>query len=192
MPPTYKRKHKETQRLHAVDDPETGAQKLTPKQEAFVNNLLSGMSPKEAYRASFNVTSTSERNVSVAACKLRATPKIAGAIRLRQRMGLDQQQATRESHLAELARGREIAYELGQASAGIQAEHYRGRVAGLYNDKLTLAIGPTDEALLSQLAALLGPEAAKLIGEQMGVTEGETVNLEPRLDSELLSLPPPE
>lgn len=53
--------------------------------------------------------------------------------------------------------------------AGVQAEHYRGKVAGLYEDRLKLQIGPTDEAIVAQIASLLGPDMARAIGEGLGL-----------------------
>lgn len=189
MPPTYKRKKPVDARFSAISDADSGMPQLTTKQEQFVSNLLSGMPPKDAYRQAYDASGMKETSISVEVCKLRANPKIAQAIRVRQRLALDYSTITRENHLAELARGREIAYELGQASAGIQAEHYRGRVAGLYNDRLALTIGPSDEALLSQLAALLGPDVAKALAAGMGLTSGEVIDLQVSDDSKLLAAP---
>jgi hypothetical protein len=44
---------------------------------------------------------------------------------------------TLREHLAELARGRAVALALGQAAAAVQAEHYRGKAVGLYEDRLS-------------------------------------------------------
>jgi hypothetical protein len=93
--------------------------------------------------------------------------KIAQYIRVIQRAGFEQASISRESHLTELARMRELAIENQQISAGVQAEHYRGRVAGLYNDKLSLTVGPSDEALLAQLGQMLGEETKTLIEQAL-------------------------
>lgn len=167
MAPTYKRKIKPNQRLMAVDDLESGLPKLTCKQESFVRYLLDGKQPKEAYRLAYDCRRMKETSIAVGSCQLRAEPKIAQTIRYYQRIGLDSAKVSIENHLAELARGREIAYDLGQASAGIQAEHYRGRVSGLYNDKFSLTVGPSDDLLLAQIAGLLGDETAKALENQL-------------------------
>lgn len=44
--------------------------KLTPKQEAFVQNVFSGMSQREAYRASFNCENMKEKSIDEVACRL--------------------------------------------------------------------------------------------------------------------------
>jgi hypothetical protein len=69
-----------------------------------------------------------------------------------------------ETHLAELARARELAIALGQMAAGVQAEHYRGKAAGLYEDRLRLMSGPSDQELLKAIEELLGKETAVAIG----------------------------
>ncbi len=190
----YPRKRKLTpgnQRVAAVADPELGLPALTRKQEAFALAILEGKSPKDAYRQAYDCSRMQDNSISTIASKMARDYKIASYIRSVQRNGLQDVGISRESHLTELARLRELAVENTQISAGVQAEHYRGRVAGLYNDKLTLAIGPTDEALLSQLASLLGPELASAIGQELGTQEPSTVTLEASPDGDKLALPPP-
>lgn len=181
--PNYPRKRKQNQRVAAVADPILGIPKLTVKQEKFAQGLLDGLSTREAYRRAYDCSGSSEATVIAESQKLSRNPQIATYIRAIQREGIQAIGITRESHLADLARLRELAVENTQISAGVQAEHYRGRVAGLYNDKLSLTVGPSDDALLSQLKAMLGPEIAQAIGEQLAG--------EPSPDAALLALPPP-
>lgn len=192
MPPTYKRKNLSKPRLAAVPDADLNLPSLTSKQECFALAVIEGKTAKEAYRACYNCTGSSEETIGKRARELLQNGGIAGFIRSHQRIGLVESVVTRESHLAELARGRELAYENGQISAGVQAEHYRGRVAGLYNDKLALTVGPSDEALLSQVAALMGPDFAQAIGRTLGIGAGEAIELEESPDSQLLRLVPPD
>lgn len=77
---------------------------------------------------------------------------------------MDTARVTLEGHLAELARGRETALALGQASAAVQAEHYSGKIAGLYEDRLRLAVGPSDAELLKAIDDLLGKELTAALG----------------------------
>jgi hypothetical protein len=190
MPPTYKRKAKdqESERFSAVADPENNLPKLTLKQERFAKHVLNGKSAKEAYRLSFDCSNSSEITIGVNASKLIHSTKIALYIRSRQRIGLEVAAINQATHLAELGRLRELAVENQQISAGVQAEHYRGRVAGLYNDKLSLQVGPSDAMLLSQLATMLGPDLAQALGKQLGIEEDSPFV---PAEDELLSLPPP-
>ena len=184
-------RRKKNERIQAVADPESQLPKLTVKQESFVNHVLAGKTAREAYRLAYDCTDMSEESIATESYKLTRNSQIAQSIRIRQRIGLDESSISRENHLTELARLREIAVENQQVSAGVQAEHYRGRVAGLYNDKLQLQIGPTDEMLLSQIAALLGPETAKSLAQSMGYDDGETIEIEASVDAELLLKAPP-
>lgn len=51
--------------------------KLTPKQERFIQNIVSGMSQRQAYKEAFNPPNTSDEAIDVDACRLFNTPKIA-------------------------------------------------------------------------------------------------------------------
>ena len=136
---------------------------LTPKQTAFVNGLLQGKTAFGAYREAYNCEKMSQGAISVEASRLRRSPKISLWLRQYQRIAADAAQLTMQTHLAELARAREIAIAHGQIAAGVQAEHYRGRAAGLYNDKLNLQIGPSDAELINAIKEIMGEEAAEAI-----------------------------
>ena len=186
MPPTYQRSRKQV-----IPDREAGLPQLTEKQELFVLGLLEGLNPPDAYRKAFGQGRRKDSSLKVAASQLKADPKIRQTILHYQRNAQDYSKVSLENHLAELARGRELAYEFKQASAGIQAEHYRGKVAGLYEDRLRLSVGPTDEALLSQIASLLGEDMAHAVGQSLGVIEGEVIELEETQESLRLRSPSP-
>ena len=50
--------------------------KLTARQEKFVQNIIRGMTQREAYRKSFNPKNSSDKTIDETACKLFNTPKI--------------------------------------------------------------------------------------------------------------------
>jgi hypothetical protein len=91
-------------------------------------------------------------------------PKISLWLRHFQRIGLEAGLVTFESHLSELARGRELAIAHGQLVASVQAEHYRGKAAGLYENQMRVTVEPSDEELLKEVERLLGKETAEAIG----------------------------
>jgi hypothetical protein len=70
---------------------------------------------------------------------------------------------TLQEHLAELARGREMALALGQASAAVQAEHYRGKAVGLYEDRLHLSASISDADLIGRIEELFGKALAQKV-----------------------------
>jgi hypothetical protein len=142
--------------------------RLTFKQAAFVNALLEGKTASDAYRAAYSCANMSNAAVWVEASRLRDNPKVALWLRHYQRIGAEAAQVTMDAHLAELARAREFAIDHGQISAAVQAEHHRGKVVGLYEDRLRLAGGPSDEELLKDIERLLGSETAEAIGAALG------------------------
>jgi phage terminase small subunit len=144
---------------------------LTPKQSAFVNALLQGKTASDAYREAYNCEKMSQGAISVEASRLRRSPKISLWLR---HLELDQARITAENHLAELARARELAIAHGQISAAVQAEHYRGKAAGLYEERLLLTGGPSDAELIRTVEALLGKETAEAISAALGdLSNGE-------------------
>jgi hypothetical protein len=62
----------------------------------------------------------------------------------------------------------ELAIAHGQISAGVQAEHYRGKAVGLYEERLRLTSGPSDEELLKSIEETLGKDMAEEIGAALG------------------------
>jgi hypothetical protein len=141
---------------------------LTPKQQAFVDALIEGKTASDAYREAYNCETMSKAAVSVEASRLRRSPKISLWLRHFQRVGMDAAGITVEAHLAELARARELAIAHGQISAGVQAEHYRGKAVGLYEERLRLTSGPSDEELLNSIEETLGKDMAEEIGAALG------------------------
>jgi hypothetical protein len=85
---------------------------------------------------------------------------------------MDEARITIGNHLTELARARELALANGQISAGVQAEHYRGKAAGLYEDPLRLAGGPSDFELIKAIKDALGRELAEEIATALGEAPG--------------------
>ena len=136
---------------------------LTSKQSAFIDGLLQGKSASDAYRAAYDCSKMADRSIWCEASKLRSNPKVAQWLRCLQRMSLDATRLTLEAHLGELARDRELAIAHSQIRAAVQAEHHRGKPAGLYDDASRVG-GPSDTELLEAIEKLLGNEMAEEIG----------------------------
>ena len=51
--------------------------KLTPKQERFVQGLFAGLSQREAYKQAYNAGGMTDKQCDEEACKLAASPKIS-------------------------------------------------------------------------------------------------------------------
>jgi phage terminase small subunit len=145
---------------------------LTPKQTAFVHALLQSKTASAAYREAYDCKKMSTEAVWVEASRLRSNTKVSLWLRHFQRIGMDEARITIGNHLTELARARELALANGQISAGVQAEHYRGKAAGLYEDPLRLAGGPSDFELIKAIKDALGRELAEEIATALGEAPG--------------------
>ena len=66
----------------------------------------------------------------------------------------------RESHLMELAKLRDKAVETGQIGSAVTAEHYRGKVANLYKDRLEVSEDTKDSSsdIMDRIRSLLGKD----------------------------------
>ena len=51
--------------------------KLTPKQERFIQNIVSGMSQRQAYKDAYNAENMTDESIDVEACKLFNDTKIS-------------------------------------------------------------------------------------------------------------------
>ncbi|GEO42147.1 hypothetical protein SAE02_62950 [Skermanella aerolata] len=101
------------------------ADKLTSKQTAFVEALLSGMTQVDAYRAAYDVSGMSDNAQHVEASKLCQNPKIA------QRLA-EAAQASREKMEISTARLTEMALEAYEvARHNSNAAHMTGAVLAI-------------------------------------------------------------
>ena len=64
----------------------------------------------------------------------------------------------RESHLIELAKLRDKAVESGQMGSAVSAEHYRGKVANLYKDRIEVEETSSESSteIMDRIKGLLG------------------------------------
>lgn len=115
-------------------DPETG---LSGPEEKFCLALIKSGNGSESYREAFpNSKKWGVETVAVKASQLKATDRVQIRLKdlraqLRETTGI-----TLEEHLRELRELRELAKESGQLSAAISAETNRGKVSGLYVEKV--------------------------------------------------------
>ena len=116
---------------------------LTPKQMAFVQALLRGKTASDAYREAYDCEGMAANSIWVAASRLRSDAKVALWLRRYQLATLQEGRVTLEAHLGELTRLRERALDAKQVAAAVQAEHHRGKVAGLYEDRLRITHAPS-------------------------------------------------
>jgi hypothetical protein len=128
--------------------------KPTAKQEAFCVAYVGCMDATKAYRQVYDVSpDTKPSVVRNLAYKVMCKPVVEARItELRgqaARVGL----VTLETHLADLARLRDMAEQDGQFSAAISAEISRGKAVGLYTERLKQEVtgangGPVSSEIL--------------------------------------------
>jgi hypothetical protein len=110
---------------------------LTPKREAFAAGLAAGMTQAAAYRQAFPKSlQWKDATVWRKASLLAGNGEVQARVCDLQVQTADAALVTRVEHVAELARLRRLAEVGGQYAAAIKAEELRGKVCGLYVEKL--------------------------------------------------------
>lgn len=135
---------------------------LTPKQEAFAQAIISGMSQSDAYRSAYTVKpATKPETVVQSASRIMADRNVTARVEELRKPVVKAAQITLASHLERL-RALSEAAELGnQFSAAITAEVARGKASGLYVEKLE----HTGNLFDSLLAAVNG-SSLKVVGDE--------------------------
>ncbi len=79
--------------------------------------------------------------------------------------------------LGRLTRLREVALVAKQVSAAVQAEALRGKAAGLYEDRLRLTSGPSDEELVKATEELFDKQTTETIRAALGDSPQRALSL---------------
>lgn len=111
---------------------------LTPKQEKFCQNIVSGLNQSDAYRGAYNVENMSDITVNNEAYKMVNTPDIAARIEqlrlpIAERIGMGL-----ESYLKEMIKLKEDAQVDNDHSPAIKAHELVGKCLGYYVNKTEL------------------------------------------------------
>ena len=105
---------------------------LTPKQERFCQEIASGKSQSDAYRASFDAGNMKAATIHKRASELMDNGEVAGRIEELRKPLAEKALLTLEKHLNDLNSLRNGAVQNMQFGAAISAEIARGKAAGLY------------------------------------------------------------
>lgn len=135
---------------------------LTGQQLRFVECLLSGKTGADAYRIAYNCSDMLASTVIAAASRLRANTSVSAWLSAARQAHLGTAVLTRDMHLAELERLREIAVASGNVGAAVQAEMYRGKVSGHHVDQVRDVTATSIHDTLADIAALSPQLAAEL------------------------------
>ena len=133
--------------------------KLTHKQEKFCLAYIETGNASEAYRQSYNTSKMKPESINESASRLLADVKIAARLEQLREPVRERAQITLESHLERLNHLSLMAEQAEQYSAAIKAEESRGKVAGLYVEKIdhtssdkSFSASASQEAVLLALA----------------------------------------
>lgn len=140
-------KHKHTDSTHNTE--------LSVKQRLFCRYKANGMSNREScelagYKAGINA---SKRGSSLMK-KQEIREEVSRLLAEQDTRSL----VDKESHLIELAKLRDKAVESGQMGSAVSAEHYRGKVANLYKDRIEVEDSTTETSseIMDRIKGLLG------------------------------------
>ena len=109
--------------------------KLTPKQQKFVEGIVSGKNPSEAYIEAYNTENCSKETIKVNAQKLLADTNIALTIDEIRKEQQKEINYTVQDNFNELDIGAKAAMSEGNLSAYIKAIELKGKLLGFFTDK---------------------------------------------------------
>lgn len=114
--------------------------KLTPKQQKFVDNIVSGKNPSEAYRDSYNPPNMSKESMKVEAQKTLKLPNVSQTIEEKKAKIEQELIYTAKDSFLNLNFAQEKAIEQGNIQAYLKAEELKGKLLGLYTEKRDIDI----------------------------------------------------
>lgn len=110
--------------------------KLTAKQEAFCLAYIETNNASEAYRRSYDASKMKDGTIHQTASRLLADVDVTARLEQLRAPVRERAKITLESHLERLNHLSLMAEQAEQYSAAIKAEESRGKVAGLYVEKI--------------------------------------------------------
>lgn len=139
---------------------------LTLKQEAFAEALANGATNAEAYRQAYNADGMAQTTIWQEGCKLAQHPKVAQRVEalLAEKQARNSMQAVKAEQriwkgVWDLAEGAEVPPAVKATALGLAA-----RMAGMFNDKLTLESQTSAADLERELAERLASYAKAMKG----------------------------
>jgi phage terminase small subunit len=141
----------------------------TDKEYAFINAILSGKNQSDAYREAYDAENMSPSSIWCAASKLRSSAKVSQWLEFLRTNGAEDITVTRETHLRELERIKEMALMTGNFGAAAQCEQLKGKATGLYTERVEMVGGDSD---LATIQASLEQEWGREIAMAMMAKKG--------------------
>ena len=114
--------------------------KLTPKQQKFVDNIVSGKNPSEALKEAYP-TNMTPKQISIQAQKVLKKPNVSLAIAERRKEQQEEINYTIKDNFNELDIGAKAAMSEGNFSAYVKAIELKGKLLGFYTEKKEVDVG---------------------------------------------------
>jgi phage terminase small subunit len=111
---------------------------ITPKQEKFCMAYIETGNASEAYRKAGYSKGMSDKTVNEASARLLKNSKVVARLAEIRKPALEAAQITLADHLKDLKRLRDLSESEGKFSAAVSAEIARGKVSGLYIEKVEI------------------------------------------------------
>ena len=115
--------------------------KLTPKEQKFVDNIISGKNPTEAYKDAYDTTTTNPITIKTSAQKVLRKPYINHTIEERRKQQTEEINYTVKDNFNELDIGAKAAMSEGNFSAYVKAIELKGKLLGFYTEKKEVDVG---------------------------------------------------
>lgn len=142
--------------------------KLTDKQFTFVQGILEGKTASDAYRASYDCNDWLDSSIWCEASKLRSSTTVLQWLEAARQKSLGKHVVTLESHLDELDRLKQLAERDGVYGAAVKATELKGKVSGLYVERVRNEDTRSDIELLAEIRRL-SPDAADALERDLGL-----------------------
>jgi len=153
----------------------SGLPEITERQQEFVRQLLAGKTASDAYRLAYDTSGMLPNTVWTEASMLRSDPKVAQWLSAARQAHLGTAVLTRDMHMAELERIREIALASGNIGAAVAAEQTRGKVAGHHIERIQEV--PADPVETLRELYRTGQHAVALaMAEQHGIPAAHVID----------------
>jgi hypothetical protein len=142
---------------------------LTEQQMEFVRHLLAGKTGAEAYRLAYDCRNSTPATIIANASRLRADANVSAWLAAAREAHLGTAVLTRDSHMAELERIREIALKSGNIGAAVAAETARGKVAGHQVETVRDITERNEPADMLRELAQTHPSIAEQLAKDAGI-----------------------
>jgi len=163
------------QKTKPLDLDASGLPELTEQQQEFVRHLLAGKTASDAYRLAYDTAGMQPSTLWSRAAELRANSKVSAWLSAARQAHLGTAVLTRDMHMAELERIREIALASGNIGAAVAAEQTRGKVAGHHIERIQEV--PADPVETLRELYRTGQHAVALaMAEQHGIPAAHVID----------------